>query len=424
MRSEREASLLRRHHDFLFLWCGEVTGKYGAAVASVAMPLIAVTVLGASTFEVGLLGAATWLPWLIVGLPVGVWVDRWPRRNIMLSAAAASIVTSASIPVLAGTGTLTVELLMALALTLGTASVFFQTAYSAYVPSILEPKDQAEGNAKLHGSASVAQIAGLGSAGVIAQVAGAIASMFVNAAMFMVSLLCIARIRHREPQGTRAALRSDSLWDDIVEGLRFVSTDPWLRPLTAFAAASNLALMAYQTVQVVFLVRTVGLSPGLVGAAIAAASAGGAFGAFAASRVARRMGTSRATVVLETLLPVAGLLMPLTFGGLGISLFIVGGFCISAGVVAGNVLKAGFQQRYCPPELFGRLVASTTFVSYATIPVGAVVGGALGAWIGDRAALGVAVAGIPLAGLILVFSPFRHARDLPTSQAVPDAHVR
>ncbi|GHG61340.1 MFS transporter [Streptomyces griseocarneus] len=342
-RSAGDGGLLRRHRDFRLLWCGETAGKFGASVTGVAMPLIAVSDLGA-----------------------------------------------------------------------------FQTAYTAYLPGLLEPADQAEGNAKLHGSASAAQIAGLGSGGLITQLAGAVNGMFVNAATFLVSLLCLAGIRHREPRPPRAGRRRGALAGEVGEGLRLVAGDPWLRTLTLFGAASNLALMGYQSIRVVFLVQSVGLAPGPVGALVAAAGAGGVAGAFAARRVAGRFGTARATLLFELGLAVFALLMPLTVGGAGVLLFVAGGFCVSAGVVGGNVIKAGFLQRYCPPELLARLTAPTAFVNYGTIPLGALLGGALGTVLGLRAAMWVTTAGIPLAALVLLFSPVGRARDLPASRRPTD----
>ncbi|GDY50604.1 hypothetical protein SVIO_012270 [Streptomyces violaceusniger] len=196
--------LLRRHRDFRLLWCGETAGKYGSAVTVVTMPLIAVSTLHADTFEVGLLAATAWAPWLLIGLPAGAWVDRLPRRPVMVAAAVVSLVLFASVPVAARSGLLSVGVLLAVALLTGTAAVFFQTAYSAYLAGLLDPADQPEGNAKLHGSASAAQIAGQGSGGLIAQLAGAVNGMFVNAATLSVSLLCLTGIRFREPRVPRA----------------------------------------------------------------------------------------------------------------------------------------------------------------------------------------------------------------------------
>ncbi|MDP9847086.1 MFS transporter [Streptosporangium lutulentum] len=415
MSNSTRGGLLRRHRDFRLLWCGETAGKFGASVTGVAMPLVAVSTLNAGTFEVSLLSAASWLPWLIIGLPVGVWVDRFRRRPIMLASAAVSFLLFIGVPISSWYGRLSIGLLLAVTLLAGTAAVFFQTAYSAYLPSILEPADQSEGNAKLHGSASAAQIAGLGAGGLIAQVAGAVNGLFANAATFLVSLLCLSGIRHREPPVAKVERPPRALVREVGEGLRLVARDPWFRTLTLFGAASNLALIGYQSILVVFLVRDVGLDSGAVGGLIAAASTGGIAGAFAARRVAARIGTARATLFFELGLPVFALLIPLTVGGAGLLLYVVGSFCVSAGVVAGNVIKSSFQQAYCPPALLGRLTASAAFLNYGTIPLGALLGGALGTALGVRPAMWIMTAGVPLAALILYFSPIRRVRDLPAS---------
>ncbi|MCX4689489.1 MFS transporter [Kitasatospora purpeofusca] len=417
-RDGRRRSLLRRHRDFRLLWCGETAGKFGASVTGVAMPLVAVSELHASTFQIGLLSAAAWAPWLVMGLPAGVWVDRLPRRTVMLVAAAVSLVLFTAVPAAAWAGRLSTGLLLAVALLTGTAAVFFQTAYTAYLPDLLSPADQPEGNAKLHGSASAAQIVGLGSGGLVAQLAGAANGMLANAATFLVSLLCLGRIRHRETRPTPAARdgrgADRALRREIGEGLRLVARDRWLRTLTLYGATCNLALMGYQSILVAFLVREVGLTPGTVGGLVAAAGSGGVLGAFAARRVAARVGTARAMILFELGLPALALLIPLTGTGAGVLCYAVGGFGVSAGVVAGNVIKSGFQQHYCPPELLGRITASAAVLNYGTIPVGALLAGVLGTAVGLRPAMWITTAGVPLAALVLLFSPVGRVRDLPT----------
>ncbi|MET7303394.1 MFS transporter [Embleya sp. NPDC005575] len=416
------SGLLRRHRDFRLLWCGETAGKFGASVTGVAMPLIAISTLDAGTFEIGLLGAAAWLPWLLIGLPVGVWVDRIARRPIMLGAAASSCALFLAVPLAHWAGVLSVGLLLTITLATGVSAVFFQTAYTAYLPSILAPADQAEGNGKLHGSASAAQIVGGGAGGLIAQAAGAVNGMFVNAGTFLTSFVCLLGIGHREPPPNATAGVDGvdhrvprSLVREIGEGLRLVAHDPWLRTFALYGGASNLALVGLQSMQLVFLVREVGVSEGAVGALIAAGSLGGIVGAFVSRRVAARMGTARAFLAFEPGVSGLVLLVPLTTGGAGLLLFVFGSFAMVAGVVAANVIKAGFQQRYCPPQLLGRITASMQFVNYGTIPLGALLAGTLGSTIGIRPTMWVMAAAIPAMGLILVLSPVRRCRDLPTT---------
>ncbi|GAA1509811.1 MFS transporter [Kribbella lupini] len=417
-------------------------------MSGVAIPLVAISVLDATTFQVGLLTAFAWLPWLVIGLPVGAWVDRLPRRPIMLTAAASSFLLLALIPLAHLAGLLTVHLLLAAVVLTGVAAVLFQTAYTAYLPTLIDPADHAEGNAKLHGSASAAQIAGAGCGGLIIQLAGPVNGLLVDAGTFLVALACLAAIHHREPPRTpvgagkprptpvrpgepsRAPTQAGdprrtpnpsahprpTITAEIAEGLRLVARDVWLRTLTVFGAVSNLALMGYQSIAVVFLVREVGLTAGTVGALIAAAGSGGIVGAFAARRLMARLGTARTILVAELGLPTLALLIPLST--ISPWFYLAGAFSIGVGVVAGNVVKATFFQSYCPPDLLGRLTATSSFVNYGTIPLGALLGGTLGQLLGLTPALWITTAGIPLAGLVLLCSPIRTHRDLPSRQTV------
>ncbi|MEU4197823.1 MFS transporter [Kribbella sp. NPDC026611] len=396
-------SLLGRDRDFRLFWVGESVSRFGSAVSGVALPLVAVSGLGASSFEVGLLAAVAWVPWLVVGLPVGAWVDRVRRRPVMVGASGVSALLLAVVPLVGRQ--LTIQLLLVVALLVGASAVCFQTAYTAYLPTLLKPEDHAEGNAKLHGSASAAQIAGFGCGGLLVQFIGATNALFVDAGSFVVALACIAAIRFRERRtpGTRSPRA-------IRQGIELVAKDVWLRTLTIFGAVSNLGLMGYQAIVVAFLVREAGLTAGTVGTLIAAGSCGGVVGALL-GRHTIRFGTARALLLCELGLPTLALLIPLATRSP--AYYVIGAFGVSLGVVGGNVVKATFLQSYCPPELFGRLTATSAFVNYGTIPLGALLGGTLGQTLGLTTALWITTAGVPLAGLVLLFSPIRRRRDLP-----------
>jgi Na+/melibiose symporter-like transporter len=360
---------LRWHRDFRLLWIGQTTSKLGSSVTSVALPLVAVATLGASTFQVALLAAATWLPWLVIGLPAGAWVDRLPRRPVMVTCDLVSLLLFASVPVAWWSGVLTIGHLLAVALLAGTAGVFFQTAYQVYLPALLDRDRVAEGNAKLQSTEAAAQVAGPGLGGLIAQAFGAVVGLLADAASFLVSTLCLLSIRTREPRMGKAVRRT-SLRRETAEGLRFVARDPYLRALTVFGAASNLALIGYQSILVVFLVRVVGLRPGTVGVLVAATSLGAVIGAAGATRVARRFGTGRGMLLCELVCAPFGLLIPLTGPGPRSALVVVGGELLAAGIAAGNVIKGSFRQTYTPHQLLGRVTVSMQLLNYGTIPVG------------------------------------------------------
>jgi predicted MFS family arabinose efflux permease len=406
------------HRDFRLLWIGQTTSKLGSSVTSVALPLVAVATLEASTFQVAVLSAAAWLPWLLIGLPVGAWVDRLPRRPVMLACDVVALLLFLSVPVAAWLGRLTFGHLLAVALGAGTASVFFQTAYQVYLLSLLNRDEVAEGNAKVQATEAAAQVGGPGLAGLVTQVAGAVNALLIDAASFLASALCLISIRSRETRPTRAR-RDSTLLQDIGEGIRFVAGDPYLRVLTVFGATSNVGLIGYQAIMVVFLVREVGVSPGVVGGITAAMSLGGVLGASSATALARRFGSARSLIAAELGAAPFGLLIPLTTPGAGLALTVAGGVIIGTGVSIGNVLKGSFRQTYTPHGMLGRVTVSMQLVNYGTIPLGAVLGGALGTALGVRPAMWMITAGLALTGLILLVGPLHQRRDLPDRPPSP-----
>lgn len=182
---------------------------------------------------------------------------------------------------------------------------------------------------------------------------------------------------------------------------------------------ANLALMGYQAVQIVFLVRTVGATPALVGTLVMAASLGGILGTQLAGPVGRRFGTARGLLLTQLLTGPFALLLPLTTPGAGLLLFAAGAFIVTTGIVACNVVLAGFRQRYCPPHLLGRVVATTMVLNQSTVPLGSLLGGLLGDLLGLRPTMWVMAALLAPCGLLLSLGALRSRRELPDSYDAP-----
>ncbi|WP_328448186.1 MULTISPECIES: MFS transporter [unclassified Amycolatopsis] len=400
------------NRDFRLLWTGETASMLGGMVASTALPLVAVLTLGASTFDVGLLTAVAWLPWLVIGLPAGAWVDRLPKRPVMLACNTVSMAVFGSVPLAAALGALTMPYLLVAALLGGVAKVFFTLAYRAFLPALVGREDLLGANAKLQGSESATQVAGPGLAGLLAQAFGPVSGILADAVSFGVSVLCVRTIRARE---TVVPVERTPLRSQIAVGLRFVLGDRYLRTLMTFGAVSNLALTGYQAIQIVFLSRTLGAAPGLVGLVLAAAATGGILGAALAGRLGARFGTARAFLLCEAFAAPMLLLGPLSGPGPGLVLFVIADFGVCAGVVASNVLTTTFRQRYCPPELFSRINSSASIVNYGTIPLAGVLGGALGEAIGVRETLWVMSALLVVA--LGMLAPLAKLRDFPVTAA-------
>ncbi|MFE5582818.1 MFS transporter [Kitasatospora sp. NPDC056531] len=398
--------------DFRLLWAGQTVSRLGSSVTTVALPLVAVLTLDAGPLATGLLTSAIWLPWLLFGLPAGVWVGRVSRRAVMIGCNLGSAALFASVPVAGWFGVLTMAHLLAVAFLGGVCSVFFDAADQAYLPELVAPEDLIEGNAKLTGSGSAAEVAGRGLAGLIVQLVGAAAGLLIDAVSFLIAAGTLLRIRSRPEPVVR---EQTGMLGQVREGLSFLLGDPYLRAFLCFGAAANFALMGYQSILALFLVRAAGIAPGWVGALASAAAVGGVLGSLAARPLCRPLGTARGTrIVLLTVAPF-GLLMPLAGPGLGTALYVLGSLAVVAAVVLCNIVLGSFRQSYTPPELLTRVAAGSMFAVHATIPLGALAGGALGAVIGLRATMWVMTGLLTLAGTLPLFSPLRTVRELPTA---------
>jgi MFS family permease len=364
--------------DFRLFWAGQTVSRLGSAVTGVALPLVAVGPLHASTFRIALLQAASWLPWVVAGLPAGAGVDRLPRRPLLIMCNTVALVALVSVPV-----GLTFGHLLVVALVVGTAAVFLETASQVYLPSLLDPGDLAAGNARLHGGEAAAGVAGPGAGGLIAQLSGPVGGLLADGLTFLFAAVCLLLVRSREtvPEVRRPVALGD--------GLRFLVRDPYLRTMTLFGAAANLALLGYQSILVVFLVRGNGIAPGLVGVVVAVMSSGGVLGAILATRASRRFGEIRGMVLCQAGAAPFALLIPLAGPGWRLVPVMLGGFVVGAGIVAGNVIKDSFRQLHTPRQLLGRVITGMQLLNYGSIPIGAVVAGLLGTELGLRPAMWV-----------------------------------
>jgi predicted MFS family arabinose efflux permease len=404
---------LLRQRNFRLLWIGESVSGIGNAMAVVGIPLLAVTVLRASTFAVAALTAAAYLPWLVIGLPAGAWVDRLSCRPLMIGCDVISALLYASLPAAAWIGVLTTGQVVVVALLAGAANVFFATAYQVYLPSLVTAAGLVEGNAKLQGSASVATIGGRSAAGLTAQAVGDATALLFNGVSFLVSAACLLCIRTAAPPRKPVA-RTTTVRAEVSQGIRFVAGDPYLRPLTVYGAVANLAYTGNLALVVVFLVRVVGLGPAAVGLLMAAGGIGGVLGALVAGRLTRWLGTARALLLTSALgTRLFGLLVPLTGTGPKLAYYVIGAAVVAAGIVVGNIIVGSFRQAYCPPEMLGRVGASMRFLAFGAIPLGALLAGGLGTALGVRTALWVILALYALSGVLLLTRGIRTRRDLP-----------
>ncbi len=412
---------LLRHPDFLKLWTGETVSVFGDAITGLAVPIIAATALNVTAFEFGLLNTLGMLPFIVLSLPAGVWVDRLRRRPIMIAADLGRAVAIATIPVAFALNALSIWQLYAVALAVGALTVFFDVAYQSYLPSIVDRDQLVDGNGKLQITESAAQILGPGVAGVLIGVLRAPFAMLLDAASFVWSAAFVGWIRHAEPPLERHDTATDgpkpSMRSEMAEGLRYVTGHPWLRSIAASTGLANLFGNVGNAIFVLYLVRERGMSAAAIGLAFSLGSFGVLLGALVAARLAGILGLGRTLVLASACGGLEWLVIALAPDALVWPAVVVSVFVGGLTGVVWNVNQVSLRQAITPPRMQGRMNASMRFIVWGTIPVGALAGGALGGVIGLHPTIWVGAIGSLVAFLPVTLSPVRALRETPAEAA-------
>jgi hypothetical protein len=288
----------------------------------------------------------------------------------------------------------------------GVGTVFFDVGHQSVLPSVVGRAGLVTGNARLETTRAGAGAAGPALGGALVQVIGAIPAVLADALSYLLSAALLGRMRGPEPHPEPAGR---SLRADMAEGLRYVLGHPLLRPVALCTATSNLFAGVLDAVAVLYLSRELALPPGALGLVLGAGAAGGVLGALAAAPVIAGIGLGRTVVT--------ALLVTAPFAGLmctgSAALYAAGLVVVLSGTVVYNVASVSFRQAVCPDRLLARMNAGSRFLGWGAVPVGGLLGGALGDLAGPRAVIVVAALGFVGAPLWRVASPVRHRRDLP-----------
>lgn len=407
---------LWRNADFLKLWTGQTISELGSRITRDGLPLLAVITLGATPFQMGLLSAIGSAPVLLASLFAGVWVDRLHRKPLMIAADIGRAILLGSIPLAAVLGVLGMGQLYVITALVGVLSLLFSVAYLAYLPSLVERKHLVEGNSKLALSDSAAEVAGPGIAGVLIQVITAPMAILFDALSFLVSALSLAFIRKPEPPPAPPETRQ-SVLHEAREGLTTVTTQPVLRALALAIATMSFFGNFFGVLYGLFAVRELGIGPAALGLTIGVGGIGSLLGALLSPRVVRRFGLGRTLIgilwvegLFSLMIPLAGsfprfALPMLTLAQLGDMFGTI--FFINA---------VSLRQSITPDRLLGRVNGSMELLVALVSPVGALMGGLLAEQIGVQVTLLIAVFGITMGSLWLLFSPARALKELPSAE--------
>ena len=397
---------LWHHPPFRRLWLAKLVSSLGSQITFVALPLAAVLVLEASARQMGILTAAGTLPYLLLGLPAGAWVDRLPRRAVLNAADLCRALVLASVPLAAILGLLRIELLYLVAFLSGVGTLAFDVAEEAFLPSLVERGQLVEGNSRLAAIDSVMTIAGPGAGGGLVQLLGAPLAIVADILSFLASALLLRGIR---VAGKPSAPARANLWLEVGEGLRFLARQPLLRAVTATSATMQLFGGMFNALLALFLTRELGLPGAALGLLYAAGSASGLAAALAATRLTRRLGLGRVIVAAALAIGAGWLIVALAGDGLGRTVATLGAGILLAGMgnALYNINAASLAQTITPGHLLGRVNASRLFLAWGALPLGALLGGYLGQAIGLRPTVLLAGAGLASGCLWVFFSPVR-----------------
>jgi len=401
---------LWEHADFLKLWTAQTISVFGDRFSELAIPLIAVLSLGATPGQMGILTAATRAPFLFIGLFAGVWVDRLPRRPVLITGDLGRAVVLLSIPLAAALGSLSMLHLYAVGVLVGILTVFFDVAYQAYLPALVHRGQLVEGNSKLEATRSLAGLAGPSIAGVVIQLVSAPLAIVLDAISFVASGGVISLIRRRESSAVRS-VRGPMLVE-VREGLSVVLGNPLLRSIAGCTGTSNFFSSALFALFILFATRELKLGPAQIGVIFSIGGVTGLIGSLTAGWVAKRLGVGR-TIVGASLLTGLATVPVAAASAETAWLLILSTMLGSVASPIYNINQVSLRQAITPHRLQGRMNATMRFLVWGTMPLGGLLGGVLGASLGLRAAIAVAAAGGLLAFLWVALSPVRTLRAIP-----------
>ncbi|MCF6468907.1 MFS transporter [Nonomuraea sp. MG754425] len=371
--------------------------QFGTHVTRVALPLVALLVLDAGPFELGLLSGAEMIGFLLFGLPAGVWVDRLRRKPILVTADLLRAVALASIPIAALFDALTLAQLYAVAVIVSIGTAFFDVAHLSFLPSIVTKEQLPKGMGTLESVRSLAVLFGPGLGGWLVQALTAPIAIVADAVSYLISAALLATVKAEEtPSGGRVSL---------MEGLRYVLGHPILRLIGLVGAMNMFINGIWAVVQPLYLVDELGVSATAYGLMISGAGAGGLLGALLAPRVIARFGHGPTMYGAAVLIIPITVLIAFTGPGWRLALYPIGMALIFLVAVMLNVAQGSYRQAICPEALRGRMNASLRFLTWGSLPLGGVVGGLLGEAVTIHQLLWIACLGTAAANLPYVLAP-------------------
>lgn len=395
--------------SFARLAWSNLAAQSAEQIALAAAPIAAVMLLQAGPGQVGLLAMVQTLPFLLLSIPLGLLADRRPRRVLMAQAEAVRAASLVALWLALLGGLLSLPLLMAMGLLGAVGTVAYSVAAPSLLPAIVPASQLAAANGRLELARSAAYAGGPALGGALVAWAGAHWAFALAAGLSLAAVLLLGGLR--EPQ--RAPLPPRHPWSDLRDGARLVWRHELLRPILLTAIAWNLSWFVLQAAYVPYAMRQLGMDAATVGLTLASYGAGMVLGSLLAAWVVSSMPFGRAiqlgplVSVLAMATMVATLLVPSGWLA-GLSFFLFG-----AGPIIWTITSTTLRQSVTPQEMLGRVSAIFLTVNSGVRPLGAALGGAIGAALGEPACLWLALAGFVVQAWLIQARAVSRLRALP-----------
>jgi MFS family permease len=402
---------LLRDAVFRRYWSASTVSMVGDQVTTVAVPLTAVLALHAGAGAMGLLTALEWLPSLLFGMHAGAWADRsGRRRQLMIACDLGRFALLGTVPVCWALGVLTLGQLLVVVFAAGTLSILFNVADQTLFVSIVAPGQYVDGQSLIYGSRAMSFVLGPSLGGLLTQLLTAPFAIVADALSFLGSAFFLRRIDPAEPP-------ADDGKGGVTEGMRFIAHSPIVRASLIGVAVVNFFNLMFFALFMLYAVRVLHVSAGLLGLILGCGAFGGVLGAAVTKAIAARIGVGLAYVAGAFAFTAPLALVPLAPppAGHGTSLAVIAmlfgaEFLSGFGVMLLDISIGSIFASVIPDAVRSRVSGAFAAINYGTRPLGALLGGLLGAAAGLRPALWVAVIGGVVGAALLVPSPLPRFR--------------
>lgn len=399
---------------FRRLWFSGLANDFGDEFARLALSVTSVLVLHASSFQVGLIAALGRSAYLLFGIPIGVWVDRWFKRPVLIAAELVRAVAVVSIPVAYVMGTLSIWQVMVVSALVSVADVFFDTAHTSVLPSLVGRDQVSEANARLQTSDATMGVVGPAAAGQLLRLVSGPVLYITAGVTSLISAGLLGTMKVHEPAPANKRDR-ESFRSSLKIGIGYVITHPALRTFMCTSAAINLGAGMFMAVLPLLVLRDLALTPQVYGLALGIGGLGGIVGSLVGLPIRNRFGEVRTMLLMQCGMPFAFAILPLAVVVSVPPVLLVGLSEVLFGslTIIHVISSTGIRAKVTPHHLMGRVTAASRFVTLGAVPVGALIGGAVGGWLGHPGTVLVAAGLAATAPIILLTSPLGRLRTVP-----------